>query len=257
MGRPRELRIAREAAKEAGGLLLDLFGKTEAVSKADRSLVTEADRKAEEGIRDRLRGAFPEYAFLGEEGGYEEGAGEYAWLVDPLDGTTNYVVRNPFFSVSIALAFRGDPILGVVYFPFCDELFSAEKGSGAFLGEERIHVSQGERLEETVLAFCNGRDRESVDRIVQIFGEMKPITNKFRQMGSASLELSFVACGRVDAFLMVGANSWDVAAGALLVREAGGVVTNFSGRPYRVTSREILASNGGVHGELLKIVGTS
>ncbi len=247
------LEVAISAAKEAGALHMKYFGRVKANYKADKSIVTEADIKAEELIRSRIKRVFPNHAITGEEMGSEGLGSPYVWSIDPLDGTTNFVVRNPFFAVSIALLYHAEPILGVVYYPFADELFHAVKGGGAFINDAPITVS-GRDMVSSVLTFCNNRDLESVNRMVDIFGRLKPMNNKFRQMGAGSLELSYVACGRVDAFMMVGANVWDVAAGAVLVKEAGGIVTDFEGREYNLNSKDILATNGIVHEDLLKLV---
>ncbi len=248
-----ELVVAVSAAREAGALLLKYFGKVEGSYKADKSIVTVADIKAEELIRSRIREKFPDHAIVGEEMGGEGIGSPYVWSIDPLDGTTNFVVRNPFFAVSIALVRHAEPMLGVVYYPFADELFHAVKGGGAFLNDESIAVST-KVLDSSVLTFCNNRDVDSVNRMVEIFARLKPVNNKFRQMGAGSLELSYVACGRVEAFMMVGANPWDVAAGAVLVREAGGIATDFDGSEYDLNSKDILATNGLVHEELLRLV---
>ncbi len=248
-----ELDVAMSVAKEAGALLLKYFGRVEVSYKEDRSIVTEADIKAEELIRSRIRERFPDHAIVGEEMGGEGLGSLYVWSIDPLDGTTNFVVRNPFFAVSIALTYQAEPLLGVVYYPFADELFRAVKGGGAHLNDSSISVSM-RNLDSSVLTFCNNRDVDSVNRMVEIFGRLKPVNNKFRQMGAGSLELSYVACARVEAFMMVGVNPWDVAAGAVLVKEAGGMVTDFEGKEYDLNSKDILATNGLVHEDLLRLV---
>lgn len=252
--RSKELRAATRAALEAGMVLMEYYGKVRAEYKSDRSIVTEADIKSEERIKSILESEFPTYSMLGEELGYVERDPNHSWVIDPLDGTTNYTMRTPFFSVSIGLMERGEPILGVVHYPHEGEVFRAERGGGAYLNEERIRVSDERDIEKSMLTFCHGRDEESTKAMVNIFGRLKLINNKVRQIGAASLELCYVACGRTDAFMMPGLNPWDVAAGALIVEEAGGRVSDFGGEPFHMNSRSLLASNGGLHDHLLELI---
>ncbi len=248
-----ELESAINAAKDAGELLMDYFGKVRPEYKKDTSIVTKADIMAEEKIKSILQKEFPDYGFIGEESGQDETESEYIWTVDPLDGTTNYTMQNPLFDVSIALTFKGEPILGVVYYPFRDELFYAEKGRGAFLNDVKVSVSETD-FDRSILTFCNNRDMESIKRMTRIFSNIKPINNKLRQLGAGGLELAFVASGRTGAFFVVGANPWDVSAGDVLVREAGGAVTDFDGDPYNINSKDFLASNGKIHDKLLELI---
>lgn len=254
MKKSRELKIAIKAAREAGHLLMKNYGKVSVRYKEDRSIVTKSDIESEKIIKEILQRKFPDYSFLGEESGKEKRISRYTWIVDPLDGTTNYIIRNPFFDVSIALAHKEEPILGVVYYPFQDELFYAERGKGAYLNNKRISVSKQGDIEDSIICFCNAPDNESAERMSRIFSEIKLVNNKLRQIGAGALELSYVACGRVEAFFMVKLNPWDVAAGALLVKEAGGVLTDFYGRSFSINSKDILASNGKIHKDLLKFI---
>jgi myo-inositol-1(or 4)-monophosphatase len=180
---------------------------------------------------------------------------DYLWIIDPLDGTTNYAFQNPFFDVSLGLAYKGNPILGVILYPPQNELFYAEKEKGAYLNEARITVSDTRDVENSIIAFCHGRDKESVKRMINAFSRLKLINNKVRQLGAAALELCYVACGRIDAFYMVGINPWDVAAGAIILKEAHGKATDFSGKEFNVGSRDILGSNARTHDRLLEILG--
>jgi myo-inositol-1(or 4)-monophosphatase len=248
------MKVATGVAKEAGKLLMSRYGRVNVRYKKDRSLVTEADVESEQLIKTVLEGKFPDYSFLGEESGLEEVESDYLWAVDPLDGTTNYMIRNPFFDVSIGLIYNSNPILGVVYYPYEDELFTAEKGEGAFLNGEKIGVSKMNRLEDSVGSFCNNRSEAAIRRMAPIFIDVKLVTNKFRQLGAGGLELGYVACGRTDSFMMPDTNLWDVAAGTIVVREAGGRVTDFEGNPYSIESPDILATNGGIHEEMLGIL---
>lgn len=254
MSGSEEMETAIKAAREAGRILMSWYGRTHVTYKKDRSIATEADLESERTIKSILTQAFPEHSFLGEESGLEKRDGEYTWVVDPLDGTTNYTIKNPYFAVSIALVHREEPVLGVVYYPVAEELFTGEKGKGAALNGREIEVSKKEVVGESVVTFCNNRSESSIRRMARIFLDMKLVTNKLRQLGAGALELCYVASGRTESFLTPDVNPWDVAAGTVIVREAGGMVTDFEGRPFTTASRDILASNGLVHRELLEIV---
>ncbi|MFQ6050444.1 MAG: inositol monophosphatase family protein [Candidatus Hydrothermarchaeota archaeon] len=250
----KEMKVATRAAKEAGKMLMEYYGKVDRNYRYDGSTVTEADLEVERIIKHILSREFPDHSFLGEESGIEKGDSEYLWVIDPLDGTTNFTMRNPFFNTSIALTFRREPILGVVYNPYEDEIFQAERGKGAFLNGDRIRVSEEDEIKNSIITFSHGGDKRSVEIMIDIFGKLKLINGKVRQIGAAALELCFVACGRVEAFFMPGPNLWDVLAGALIVKEANGRVTDFKGNSFKISSSDILASNGKIHGELIEII---
>jgi myo-inositol-1(or 4)-monophosphatase len=251
----KELPVAIEAAETAGKDLMRYYGKAKVSLKEDRSFVTEADLESEKRIRTILERRFPSYSFLGEESGLHEAGSETLWVVDPLDGTTNFVMMNPFFDISIALVRGMEPVLGVVHYPFLNETFSAEMGKGSFLNGKEVHVSNISALEDAIITFCHGRDKESTRRVSKIFASLKSITSKVRQLGAAALELCYVACGRTSCFVMPGMNSWDVLAGGVIVKEAGGTISDFDGRTFTVDSKDLLASNGKIHDQLLKILG--
>jgi myo-inositol-1(or 4)-monophosphatase len=251
----KELMVAIEAAETAGKNLMEYYGRARVSLKGDRSLVTEADVESEKRIRTILEREFPTYSFLGEESGRHEMESEALWVVDPLDGTTNYVMMNPFFDISIALIQGTEPILGVVHYPFLNETFYAEKGKGAFLNRKKVHVSNETVLEDSIITFCHGCDKESIRRVSKIFAHLKFVTDKVRQLGAAALELCYVACGRTSCFLMPSINLWDVLAGTIIVKEAGGMVSDFNGHTFSANSKDILASNGKIHDQLLKILG--
>ncbi len=245
---------AKKAALEGGKILMEFYGKVSARYKEDGSITTVADVESEKEIKAILKGEFPSYSLLGEESGLEQGISDYMWVIDPLDGTTNYYMKNPFFGVSIALTCKAKPLMGVVYFPFMNEIFYAEKGKGAYLNDEKIFVSNVSEINDSIITFCHGRDQNSVKEMLKIFGKLKLINNKVRQIGSAALELCYVACGRVDSFFMIGVNSWDVAAGVLIVKEAEGKVTDFEAKPFNMQSENILATNSKTHERLLKLI---
>jgi myo-inositol-1(or 4)-monophosphatase len=218
--------------------------------------VTESDKRSESAIVSRLRSRFPQHGVVAEEGG---GSGNlaaearYCWHIDPLDGTTNFAHGYPCFAVSIALLEEGEPIIGVVLNPSSDELFTTMRGEGAYLNQKRIHVSPVETLSKSLVAtgFPTHKVRTSTN--IQYYWEFTLRTHGVRRDGSAALDLCSVASGRFEAFWEFGLRSWDTAAGMLLVKEAGGNVTDLAGRPYRPGDREILASNGRVHAEMQKV----
>jgi myo-inositol-1(or 4)-monophosphatase len=249
-----ELTTAIEAARKAGTIIMNNYGRITIDYKKDRTIVTNSDIDSEKAILSILQRDFPEYSLISEESGTEEKSPEYTWVVDPLDGTTNYSIRNPFFDVSIALVKRDEPILGVVYYPFQDELFHAEKGSGAYMNDEKISVSDSDNMEKSVHTFCHASDSESTVKMAGIWKRLKLLNPKIRQIGAGALELAYVACGRLDSFMMVKMNPWDVAAGALLVSEAGGKATDFSGKEFNLSCSDVIASNGKLHEKLLGII---
>jgi myo-inositol-1(or 4)-monophosphatase len=249
------LEVAVEAAREAGSILLqDFGGPKNIVYKGEVDLVTDSDKRSEAVIVSRLRTRFPQHAIVAEEGGGNSAAeARYSWHVDPLDGTTNFAHGYPCSAVSIALLEEGEPIVGVVLNPFSNELFSAMRGEGAYLNQKRIHVSTVETLSTSLVAtgFPTHKVRTSTN--IQYYWEFTLRTHGVRRDGSAALDLCSVASGRFEAFWEFGLRSWDTAAGMLLVREAGGAVTDLSGHPYHPGDREILASNGRVHAEMQKV----
>jgi myo-inositol-1(or 4)-monophosphatase len=250
-------------AREAGARLREfLAAGVETEYKGDVDLVTVADRTVEKLIRTRLGETFPEHGIYGEEGTRERLNAEYRWYVDPLDGTTNFAHGFPQFCVSMGLERRpagigpdedGTLVAAVIYDPTRDELFTAELGSGAWLNGRPIHVSHAADLAEALLATgFPSRKRHSSPNI-HFYQEFTLRSHGVRRAGSAALDLAYVAVGRLEAFWEFNLNPWDTAAGILLVTEAGGRVTSFAGDPYRLESREILASNGLIHDELVRL----
>lgn len=245
------LEAAIHAAKKAGSVLMDHFGKlTDIQNKSyEGDLVTEADRESEEVILEYLQTQFPTHSFLAEESGsINKNSKEYLWVIDPLDGTTNYAHQFPNFSVSIALNFNGKPIVGVVFNPYYNELFTATSGKGAKLNGNAIHVSKIKTLQKSLLVTGFAYDRrDNIDNNYNEFSHMTQISQGVRRMGSASLDLAFVACGRLDGYWEKGLKEWDVAAGILLVVEAGGKATDYDEDPIDLHSGRVLATNGLIH----------
>lgn len=249
------LAIAVEAARSAGKLLREALGgdRRIAFKGSPTNLVTEMDRRAEALIVERLLQAFPDHAVLGEESGARAGRSEYRWLIDPLDGTTNYAHGLPIFSVSVALERAGQVELGVVYDPNLDECFVAERGRGATLDGEPIRVSACARLGEALLVTGFPNDiRTAAETNLPEYAALALRAQAVRRLGSAALDLCYVAAGRVDGYWELTLGPWDMAAGALVVREAGGRVTNVRGRPWSLDGPGVLATNGQIHEALLE-----
>jgi myo-inositol-1(or 4)-monophosphatase len=241
-------------AREAGALLMSYLARHVAFEyKGDVDLVTEADRASEKLIVERLRARWPEHGIVGEEGTRTGPGADYRWYVDPLDGTTNFAHGFPVFCVSIALVHKGEELVsGVLYDPTRNEMFSAESGRGATLNGKPIHVSKTARLSESLLGTGFPSQKRHQNPNIHFYHQITLRSHGVRRAGSAALDLANVACGRYDGFWEFNLNPWDTAAGALLVREAGGTVTRFDGSPYRLDSREVLASNGLIHEKLMK-----
>jgi myo-inositol-1(or 4)-monophosphatase len=219
--------------------------------KGDVDLVTVADRNSEKLIVESLREIWPEHGIVGEEGTRTDADAEFRWFVDPLDGTTNFAHGYPVFCVSIALARKDDQIeVGVLYDPTRDELFAAERGNGATLNSKPIHVSKVMGLADSLLGTGFPSHKRHKNPNIHFYQQLTLRSHGVRRAGSAALDLANVACGRYDGFWEFNLNPWDTAAGVLLVQEAGGTVTRFDHSPFRLDSREVLASNGLIHEEL-------
>ncbi len=248
------IEAAREAAIAAGEVLKTHWGRLEniQIKSVEGDLVTEADKNSESAIITILRRHFPQHEILSEESGMHRAKNqEYLWVIDPLDGTTNYTHQFPMVSVSIALYIKGLPAIGIVYNPITGEYFEAEKGKGATLNDKPIHVSQVSKLEKSLLAtgFAYNR-RERPDNNYAEFCHLTNSCQGVRRAGSAALDLAYVACGRLDGHWEIGLKPWDVAAGALLIEEAGGKVTLLNSEPLDIYSGVILGTNGLIHSQV-------
>lgn len=250
-GQPDYLPFMQELAREAGALLLSYFGKVAVEYKGEVDLVTEADRSAEKLVVGRIRQQFPAHDLIAEEGSRVETGSDFRWYVDPLDGTTNFAHGYPVFCVSIALEYKGERIAGALYDPSRDELFAAEKGSGSRLNGRPIRVSKVQHLAESLVSTGFPSHKRHKNPNIHFYHQITLRSHGVRRAGSAALDLCCVASGRYDGFWEFNLNSWDTAAGVLLVEEAGGKVTNFTGGPFDISSREVLASNSLIHDELL------
>lgn len=250
------IRVATRAAYKAGAVLREFQGNlTDIRKKGDIDLVTEADTASEALIIDTIQADFPDHAILAEESGETPKNSPFQWIIDPLDGTTNYAHGLPLFSVSIALAEDGNMQMGLVLNPATGELFCAAKGRGATLNGEPIQVSHTQTLQESLLVTGFPYNLKKI---------MAPLMSRFsrclagcqgvRRLGSAAIDLCFLSCGRFDGFWEQNLNPWDTAAGLLIVEEAGGKVTDFKNQPFRVDMKEILATNGHIHQEMLPLL---
>lgn len=248
--------IAIKAAREAGKILMKhykVFSRSEVQKKSRHEIVTHVDMEANRAIIKIIKSKYRNHDFLSEETGLENNPEKYIWLIDPLDGTTNYSTKYPVFAVSIALAYQAKIILGVTYAPLTGELFVAQRGKGATLNGEKIKVSNTSILKKSVVTYGYSHRDRSYSRAIKIYSRIFEKTTNVRHFGSSTLELAYVACGRTDADYIPGQiNIWDVAAGVLMVEEAGGTVTDFKGFKCEWDCRDILASNGRVHQELLR-----
>ena len=242
-----------EIAREAGALLMDFFRKRVAVEyKGDVDLVTVADRASEKLITERIRQRWPQHGIMGEEGTRSDLGNDYRWYVDPLDGTTNFAHSYPVFCISLALEYKGERIVGVIFDPTRDEMFTVERGGGAFVNDQRIQVSSVSNLAECLVATGFPSHKRHKNPNIYFYHQITLKTHGVRRAGSAALDLASVAAGRFDGFWEFNLNPWDTAAGVLLVEEAGGRVTDFTGQPFQIASREVLASNGIVHPDLVR-----
>ena len=241
-----------QIAREAGALLLDFFHRRVKIEyKGDADLVTEADRSSEKLILERIRAHWPSHEVVGEEGARIETGSNYRWYVDPLDGTTNFAHGFPVFCVSLGLAFRDKREAAVVYDPTRDELFAAERSRGAFLNGRKIEVSKTPKLAQSLVATGFPSHKRHKNPNIYFYHQLTLRTHGVRRAGSAALDLASVACGRFDGFWEFNLNAWDTAAGILIVEEAGGKVTGLQGRELAITDRDVVATNGLIHSELL------
>ncbi len=248
---------AVQMAREAGAIVREGWGRAHRPERKGRiDLVTEYDRRSEALLLERIAQRWPDHAVLAEESGTHRGGNRRVrWLIDPLDGTTNFAHNYPFFAVSVGVEIEGVPAAAAVYDPTRDEMFAAARGEGATLNGTPIRVSDIERVESALLVTGFPYDvREHPERSLPHFQAMLQRAQGVRRDGSAALNQCYVACGRFDGFFESSLSPWDMGAGVLLVREAGGTVTRYDGSPFEVEGKQILATNGRIHGEMQEIL---
>ena len=255
MPQPDYIPFATEVARGAGAILMRHYQRVEVEYKGAFDTVTAADRAAERWVVDRIRSQFPAHSIVAEEGGGHAGESEFTWYVDPLDGTTNFSHGFPRFCVSIGVWGRGEGIAGVVYHPVHDDLYAAERGSGAYLNRARIRVSKQADFKRGLYATGFPSSIRHTNPNMHYLHQVAVSTHGARRTGSAALDLCSVAQGHLEGFWEIGLKSWDVAAGLVVLAEAGGQCCDFEGRPYRLGDERIVATNGRVTADLLKLFG--
>lgn len=247
-----------ELSEKAGKFLLENFRKDSDLFRlrgTTKEIVTKYDKMSDKMLIDGLSKKFPDYNILTEESGLRDKKSDFTWIVDSLDGSSNFAVGNPFFAVSIALLHRGKPVLGVAYAPFLKELFVAEEGSGSLLNGKAIHVSDVEQLDKSYVVWCEATGGNL--RMSRINANIQPKIKDLRKLGAGSLECAWVACGRADAFIVTQVEPWDATAGAMLVLEAGGKLTDFKGKSWKPVRSDAVFSNGKIHDKILEVINKS
>jgi len=248
------LETAVDIAREAGALLATYFERRVAFElKGDFDLVTEADRASEKLVVERLRSHFPSHSIVGEEGGGHKGNSGYTWYVDPLDGTTNFAHSYPVYNVTLGLEHEGEIIVGVVFDPSRQEMFSAERGAGSYLNNRRMRVSQAKKLADCLVSTGFPARRRHLNVNIHFYHQMAMATHGVRRGGAAAIDLAYVASGRLDAFWEFGLSAWDMAAGTLLITEAGGACSDMTGAKHGMPGPHLLTDNGFIHQETLEL----
>jgi myo-inositol-1(or 4)-monophosphatase len=248
--------VGMEAAHRGAEVLLKKLGRISEINKKSAiDLVTDADLESEKAIIETIRSAFPDHAILAEESGLSQGESTCQWIIDPLDGTTNFTHSLGLFAVSIACAVDKEIICGIVFNPVTKELFSAVKGTGANLNGSPIHVSGTDDIAESLLVTGFPYNvREVLDQIMARMARCLAVSQGVRRLGSAALDLCYVACGRFDGFWEQNLKPWDTAAGLLIAKEAGARVTDFTNKAYSIEAQELLATNGKIHHQMLDLI---
>ncbi len=240
--------------RQAGDILLSYFGgKLERKMKDGNSWVTQADLESEKFLISEIGKAFPGTAFFAEESGVS-GQGDYCWVIDPLDGTTNFVQGLPYFCISVALTYQNKPIFGVVYRPLLNEFFHAYQGQGAYLNDVRIHIKQQELDKSVLVVGLPYAKTKRYSKIVDSLGAIAPHAYAFRHFGAAALDLAYVARGSLDGVFLIDLGWWDVAAGMILIQEAGGFVTDFTGKPVNQDFTTFVAGGQKIHAQLIGLL---
>src|SRR5436190_6109779 len=252
------LNFAIEIARDAGQLLLEKFGRKIKISKkGDINLVTEADLASEALIIERIKSYYPKHSILAEEAGNAVtigGENTWKWIIDPLDGTTNFAHGYPCFCVTLALEHDGEIVVGVTFDPTRNELFAAERGQGASLNNKPIRVSQTEKLSEALVVTGFPYDFKRQSNFARHLTEFLLTSRGVRRDGSAAIDMAYIACGRFDGFWEEGLNPWDMAAGVLLIEEAGGQVTGYDNSKFNIYQPPVLASNGLIHSQMIDVL---
>ena len=248
--------FAFKITKEAADYLLENFKRDETLiarRMMAKEIVTEFDRKNDSFFVEKISENFPDHNILTEESGFIDRKSKYTWIVDPLDGTSNYATGNPFFSVSLAIAKNNEIIFGIINAPFLGEIFTSEKGKGAFLNGKRIKVSEVNEIKKSYFLSCQGGDSDN-KRIAKINSVIYSISKDLKKLGSGAIEGAYIACGRADAFISIQLAPWDIAAAALILREAGGRITDFDGNEWTPKKSSVILSNGKIHSKTIELI---
>jgi len=246
-------RFIQSITKEAGRKLLRYFKQENrliSIRGTSKEVVTRYDKIIDKFIIQKIQKEFPDHSILSEEGGLIRRKKEFLWIIDSLDGSGNFANKNPLFSVCVCLCLKNEPFLSAIYAPALDEFYFAKKFNGAFLNGKKIRVSQLKKLKESYIVYCEGNEKNR-KRIVKIFSKVYPKVKELRKLGSAGLESAWVAKGAVDGYYTTKIDPWDVAAGVLLVKEAGGEVSDFKGRPWQLKRLDLIFSNKKIHARLV------
>lgn len=242
----KELKISQQAARQAGHFLKKEFfdwHKKNVGYKIHNERVTWCDKQAEKIILKLLKKYFPDYAVLSEESGLEDKNSPYSWIIDPLDGTTNFTMHHPMFSVAIALIYKNEIVMGVIYSPILDELYYTTKNGGSFKDGRKLKLSPAKDFKKSVITYCHGSGKKNTKKAYKLYERFHNLCHHCRHFGSTSLELAMVASGKTEAHLVSGAKLWDVAAGTILIKEAGGKVTDWKNKNWTIHSSTLLAGS--------------
>lgn len=242
--------------REIGEELKEIFFSTnfEVKYKEKSELVTTADKLSEDYLIKAIKKNFPDHNILSEEAGEAVNSeSDFLWVIDPVDGTTNFAYHNPFFAIAVSVFYKNEVVLGIIYNPVLDEMYWAKKGEGAYFNGQKLKVNNNKALDKLRLTYCHGNTDKSINDAIKLYSYFKR-QGSIRQLGSAAMELALVARGIIDAFVVPGALRWDVGAGILLIREAGGKVVDFTGKEWHFDSQDMLADNGNFYEQLLPII---
>lgn len=249
-------KFLQKITKEAGELALEFFKKEKNLTTLrgrSKEIVTKYDKLLDNFLIKKIKEKYPKDNLLTEESGFLKGSSDYLWVVDSLDGSSNFANKNPLFSISLALMKKKKLICSSIFAPAIGEFYFAQKGKGAFLNGKRIEVSKVSEISQAYILFCDGAEKKR-ERITKLFSKIFPKVKELRKIGSAGIELGWVASGRAEAFFVTRIDPWDVAAGVLLIREAGGKITDFLGNPWHLEKHDLLFSNKKLHQEILDLI---
>lgn len=249
-------KFLQKITKEAGEMALEFFKKEKSLISlrgTSKEVVTKYDKLLDNFLIEKIREKYPNHNLLTEESGFLKGKSDYLWIIDSLDGSSNFANKNPLFSICVALMKKRKLIFSSIYAPAINEFYFSQKGKGAFLNGKKIKVSKTFELSQSYILFCDGHEKNR-EKITKIFSRIFPKVKDLRKIGSAGIEIGWVASGRAEAFFVTKIDPWDVAAGVLLLKEAGGKITDFFGNPWQLESKNLLFSNKKIHPKILKLI---